>query len=176
MLSGLTQTPYNFDRLSRAWARYRRKCWRTVRAWRCGRLGTWSRCRARKRSWCVTRTRFAPGDINRVNAPAFSGATVITGHSPAESAACGNEWEVDHARNEAFRIAAPGLAIANRTAPISADCTIITTHDEAAAGGQNVLKRVSTVKANLQHATVETQVGIHARCFKVEVVPKGQLR
>ena len=59
---------------------------------------------------------------------------------------------------------------------IDADRAVVTANNEAAARGKNILKRISTIKANLQDATVEAQIGIHVRCFKVEVVSKGQLR
>jgi hypothetical protein len=36
------------------------------------------------------------------------------------------------------------------------------------------LKRVSIVSAELQHAAVETEVGVRVRGFKIEVLPKGQ--
>ena len=36
------------------------------------------------------------------------------------------------------------------------------------------MKRVSIVSAELQHATVEAQIRIRLRGFKIEVLPKGQ--
>ena len=62
------------------------------------------------------------------------------------------------------------------TAPIGADRPIGAAHDEGATGDKNVLKGISTIKADLKDTTVEAQIGIHVRCFKVEVVSKGQLR
>jgi hypothetical protein len=38
------------------------------------------------------------------------------------------------------------------------------------------LKGVPTVSAELQHATVKTQVGVRVRGFKIEVVPECQTR
>ena len=143
---------------------------------RAGRHGAWSRRRPRQGSRCVTRSRFAPTDIDGVNAPAFAGTSVIASHTPAEPAACGNEWQVDHGRNEALRIAAPRLTTCNRTAPIGADRAVVTANNEAAARDKNILKGISTIKTNLQDATVESQIGIHVRCFEIEVVSKGQLR
>ena len=34
------------------------------------------------------------------------------------------------------------------------------------------MKRISAVGANLKHATVEAQIGVHIRCFKIKVVPE----
>jgi hypothetical protein len=67
------------------------------------------------------------------------------------------------------------LTTCNRTAPIGADRAVVAASSEAAARDKNILKRISTIKANLQDATVEAQIGIHIRCFKAEVVSKGQL-
>ncbi len=86
---------------------------------------------------------------NRVNAPAFAGASVIAGHSPAQPGVSGAERQVDDGGNEALRIATPRLTACNRTAPISGDSTVVAAHYEAAAYGKNVLKCVSTVRANL---------------------------
>ena len=120
--------------LSRAWPRYWRKRGCSVRAWRCGRKGTWRRRRARGRSrCCTTRTRFAPTDTNCVNSPTFAGASAIAGHSPAEPATCLHERQIDDSRDEAPRIAAPRLTTREGTAPISGDCTVIAAHHEAPA-------------------------------------------
>jgi hypothetical protein len=88
-------------------------------------------------------------NANRVNAPAFAGASVIAGHSAAQPGVFGAERQVDDGGNEALRIAAPRLTACNRTAPISGDRTVVAANDEAAAYGKNVLKGVSTVRAHL---------------------------
>jgi hypothetical protein len=75
--------------LSWAWTRYRSKSARSVGPWRRGRLGAWCRRRAGKRSRHTTPNRHAQSDSNCVNAPAFAGAAVVAGHSPAEPAARG---------------------------------------------------------------------------------------
>jgi hypothetical protein len=76
--------------------------------------------------------------------------------------------ELHHTCNEAFRIAAPTLQTSNRTAPVGADRAVIPTHDEALR--RDVLKRISAIGANLQHATVEAEVGIHIRRLKIKIV------
>ena len=57
------------------------------------------------------------------------------------------------------------LTTCNRTAPIAANRAVVTANDKAAARDKNILERISTIKANLQDATVEAQIGIHVRCF-----------
>ena len=84
--------------------------------------------------------------------------------------------EVHHTRNEAFRIAAPGLTTCNRATPISANCAVVAPHFERAAGGKDVLECISAIGANLQHTTVKAQIRVHIRCFKIKVVPECQLR
>ena len=135
----------------------------------------WSRRRSRWRRRWLTRNRCAQTDSNRVNAPAFAGAAVVAGHSPAESAAWREQWQVDQRADKAPRIAAPRLTTCNRTAPIGTYCAVITAHDEAAAHGKNVLKCISTIKTHLQHTSIEPNVWIHVRRFEIEIVLEGQL-
>jgi hypothetical protein len=52
------------------------------------------------------------------------------------------------------------------------DSTIMTAHHKAAASGKDVLKRISTIGAELQHAPVEADVGIDLRRFQTKVVPE----
>ena len=89
---------------------------------------------------------------------------------------CGkNSWQVDHGRDEALRVAAPCLTTSNRTTAIGADGAVIAAHDEAPASGKNILKRISTVSAQLPSTpAVKAEVRILARRFKIEVLPKGQ--
>lgn len=49
----------------------------------------------------------------------------------------------------------------NGAAAISANRAVIAAHKEPAAGSKNVLKRISAVSAELQHATVETDIRIN---------------
>ena len=58
------------------------------------------------------------------------------------------------------------------TTSVGANCAIVTAHDEAAASGKNVLKCISAISAELQHAPVETYIGINIRGFEIEVVPE----
>jgi hypothetical protein len=60
----------------------------------------------------------------------------------------------------------------NRAASIGCDRPIVSAHEEGA--GRNILKCISIVSAELQHAAVEAQIGIRIRCFKIEVLPEGQ--
>src|SRR6267154_3712285 len=115
----------------------------------------WSRRRSRWRRRWLTRNRCAQTDSNRVNAPAFAGAAVVAGHSPAKSAAWGEEWQVDHCTDKTPRITAPRLTTCDRTTPVGADRAVITTDAEAAAKGENVWKCMSTIKTHLQHTSIE---------------------
>jgi hypothetical protein len=146
-----------------------------VRASRGGPQRAWCRRNARSRSRWLTRNRFAPTDIDGVNAPAFAGATVIAGHSPAEPADSETERQVDDCCGKALRIATPSLATCNRTAPISGGNTVVPAHDEAASNGKNVLKCISTASAHLQHASIEPNIWIHVRRFEIEILLEDQL-
>ena len=75
-----------------------------------------------------------------------------------------------------MRIAAPRLATCNGTTPISGNSTVVAAHYKAAAVSKNVLERIATVGAELEHATVEPHIGIGLGRFKVEIVPECQLR
>jgi hypothetical protein len=118
----------------------------------------------------------APGDVNRIDAPALVGDHGVAGHPPTESTFCLNRREVHYGRDEALGIAAPGRTTGNRTATISADCAVITAHQETTASGNNVLKGASTISAELQHPAIKTEVSVRLRGFKIEVLPKGQTR
>jgi len=111
-------------------------------------------------------------DVNCVNAPAFTGATVIAGHAPADHCASRIRWQVDDGRDKALRIATPGLTTSNRTPPVSADCAVITTHDEAAANSKNVLKCIPAVSAQLEYAAVKPNIWVHFRGFEIEILVK----
>jgi hypothetical protein len=56
---------------------------------------------------------------------------------------------------------------------IGTDGPVIAAHEEAPASGKNILKRISPITAELQHAAVIPEVGILARCLKIEVLPEG---
>jgi hypothetical protein len=118
-------------------------------------LRAWGWGRARPRSRRLTRSRCATSHINGVNTPALIGATRIASHPPAQPEACGNDWQIDHGRDEALRVAAPSLTACNRTTATGADCAVIASANEASASGNNILKCISTVSAELQHATVK---------------------
>jgi hypothetical protein len=111
----------------------------------------------------------------RVNAPAFTGATVIARHAPAESCGSKTARQVNNRGDKALRIATPGLTPSNRTAPIGADSTGITTCDEAAANGENVLECIATVSAHLEYSSIEPNIWVHLRCFEIEILMKRQL-
>ena len=82
---------------------------------------------------------------------------------------------MDHCTDKSPRITAPSLTTCDRTTPVGADCAVITTDAEAAANGENVLKCISTIKAHLQHTSIEPNVWIHVRRFEIEIVLEGQL-
>jgi hypothetical protein len=73
------------------------------------------------------------------------------------------------------RITAPRLTTCDRTAPIGADCAVITTQDERAASGENVLKCISTIKTDLQYTSIEPDVWIYVRRFEIEIVLEEQM-
>jgi hypothetical protein len=68
------------------------------------------------------------------------------------------------------------LTTSNGTTAISGDHAVVAAYDEAAARIKDILECISAIKADLQHAAIEAQIGIHVRCFKVEVLLEGQLR
>ena len=151
MLSGLTQTSYNSDGLSRSRARR----WRRPRP-RCG---------------CRTWHQFAPSDTDGIDAPAFAGTAVIAGHSPKEFSASGARKRryVHSGRDETGRVSAPCLTTSNGTTAIVSDRAVVAACDEAPAGGKNVLKCIPTISADLQHTAIEADVGIWRR-FKIEIL------
>ena len=102
----------------------------------------------------------APGLIDIVNAPTLIGARGIASHPPAEPTERLNRWYVHYRRDKTFGVAAPSRTTTNRTASVGADCAVVTAHQEATASGKNVLKRISTISAELQHAAVETEIGV----------------
>jgi hypothetical protein len=118
----------------------------------------------------------APRNANRIDTPAFAGATVIAGHAPTEANARRylNCWYIHYTRDETVGVSAPRLTTSNRAASISSDCTIVASANEAAANSENILKRVSAVGARLKHAAVEPDVWIWRR-FKIEVLSECQL-
>jgi hypothetical protein len=122
----------------------------------------------------MTWHQFAPSDIDGIDAPAFAGTAVIARHAPTQSGGCGNQWQVDHGRDEALRIPAPCLTTSNRTAPVAGNRAVVAAHNEATAGRKNVSKRVSTVRADLQYAAVEADIGIGGG-FKIKIVAECQL-
>jgi len=52
------------------------------------------------------------------------------------------------------------LTASNRTAPIAADSAVVAASYEEAACCKDILKRISTVSADLQHTAVEAEVRI----------------
>jgi hypothetical protein len=100
-------------------------------------------------------------NVHRVNAPTFTGATVIAGHAPAQSNDSETERQVDNRCGKTLRIAAPRLTTCNRTASVSGDSTVVASNDEAAASCKNILKCISTVSAHLQHASIEPNIWIY---------------
>jgi hypothetical protein len=104
-----------------------------------------------------------------VHAPAFAGATGITGHPPSQHLAK-TKWQVHRCGDETLRVAAPCLKARNRTAAIRANCVGVSAIHEAA--GRNILKRISTISAGFKHAAVEAEGGILTGRLKVKIMPK----
>jgi hypothetical protein len=116
----------------------------------------------------------APGLIDVVNAPTLIGAGGIGSHPPPQPTECLNRWYVHHRRHKTFGVAAPSSTTCDRTTTISADGAVIAAYEKASARDNNVLKRISTIGAELQHASVEPESRIRIGCFKIEVVPESQ--
>ena len=112
----------------------------------------------------------AIADIDGVNTPTLIGATGVTGHPPAKPAERLNRRQVHYGRDEALGIATPCLKACNWTAPIRTDRAVIAAHEETF--GRDVLKCISAVAAELQHATVEAEIRIRIRGFEIEVMPE----
>jgi hypothetical protein len=115
---------------------------------------------------------YAPANVNGVNAPAFPRPTVVAGHPPAKDAIDENLWDVYYCGDKTTGVAAPSLPTSNRTAPIAGNRAVIAALKKDTADLKDVLERISAVKAELQHAAVKADVGVHLRCFKVEIVPE----
>jgi hypothetical protein len=116
-----------------------------------------------------------PGNVDRINAPTLIGATAVAAHPPTKCCTRHKKkWPVHHGRDEALRIAAPSLTTSNRTTAISADGAVVASDHEDPASCKNILKRFSTVSADLQDASVEAEVRVFARRFKVEILPENQ--
>jgi hypothetical protein len=62
------------------------------------------------------------------------------------------------------------LTTGDWTTSVDANCAIVTAHHKRA--GRNLLKGISAISAELEHASVETYTGINIRGFKIEVVPE----
>jgi hypothetical protein len=110
-------------------------------------------------------------NIGIVNAPAFVGATGVACHSPAQLAQIKRKWQLHRCRNEALRVAAPSLTTGNGTAAVRADRPVIAAIYEAANRG-DILKCISVVSADLEHAAVKTEVGILTGRLEVKVMPE----
>jgi hypothetical protein len=67
----------------------------------------------------------------------------------------GSDWQVDQGCDEAARVTTPSLTTSNRTAPVGANGAVVAASYETTASGENILKCISTVEADLQHATVK---------------------
>jgi hypothetical protein len=115
----------------------------------------------------------APSNVDSVNTPTLIGFTRIAGHPPAKPAGSLNRWKIHHGGDKTFRVTAPSVTTRNRAPTIGADGAVIAAHKEAAASGKNILKRISPVTAELEHAAVIPEVGILARCLKIEVLPES---
>src|SRR5882724_11710742 len=137
----------------------------------------YSRSSCRRWRWRTRRPLpLAPGNVDRVNAPALIGAASVASHPPTKYATvrCLNIWQTHHGCDETLRVAAPSLTTSNGATAISADRAVIASHAKAPASCKNVLKRVSAVSAHLQHTAIKSQAGIRVRRFKVEVMPESQ--
>jgi environmental stress-induced protein Ves len=67
------------------------------------------------------------------------------------------------------------LATCNRTTPIRGDSAVVAAGNETTARDKNILKRISTIRADFQHTAVEADIGIHLGGLKIEVMLECQL-
>ena len=102
----------------------------------------------------------AIADILGVNTPPFITALRVACHSPAQLTERLNRWHVYYGRNETGRIATPCPTTGNGAAPVGGDRAVIAAQQKAAACRQDILKRISTITAELQHAAIETEIGV----------------
>jgi hypothetical protein len=114
-------------------------------------------------------------NVNRVNAPAFAAPHFVARHAPAEFCGCKSGWQDDNRCEKALRIATPRLTACDRTASIAADRPVVSTGGETAAHAANVLKCISTVSADFEHASVEPNIWVCIRSFEIEILPEAQL-
>src|SRR5262245_41499036 len=114
-------------------------------------MGRRAQARRRTRVWSRrrARNRFAPNNIDAVNAPTLIGATRIAGHPPTKPEARGNGWQVDNGCNEALRVATPSLTTSNRTTSVGSNSAVVAGSYETTASGKDILKRISTISAEL---------------------------
>ena len=98
--------------------------------------------------------------IHGVNTPPFIACLRVACHPPAKPTERLNRGHVHHGRDKPFRVAAPCLTTGNGAAPIGGDDAVIAAQQKAAAYRKNILKRISTITAELQHATIETEIGV----------------
>ena len=68
------------------------------------------------------------------------------------------------------------MTTGNRAAAIGADGSVIAAFEECATCFEDVLECISAVSADFQHAAVESEIGVLARRFEIEVMPERQLR
>lgn len=118
-----------------------------------------------------------PTDTHCINTPTFARSAVIAGHPPPEFSARNylKRRYVHDSRHETPRVSAPCLTTRNGTAAIGGDRAVVAACEERAADRKNILKRVSTIGADFQHAPIEADIWINIRGFKIEVVPEFQL-
>ena len=68
------------------------------------------------------------------------------------------------------------MTTGNRAATIGADGSVIAAFEECATCVEDVLECISTVITDFQHSAVEAEIRVLVGCFKIEVMPEGQLR
>jgi hypothetical protein len=79
--------------------------------------------------------KMALGDRDVIDAPAFTGATVVAGHPPAQLTINNKRRKVHCRRDETARVAAPCVTASDRTASSGGDYRVIAARIEGAANG-----------------------------------------
>jgi hypothetical protein len=95
---------------------------------------------------------------NRINAPSLVGAVSIATHPPPQQQSMAPQFyrQLKCRGDKATRVAGPRLAASERIATTTADGAGVAASRKSPPRGNDVLKREPLVKANLQHAAVET--------------------
>ena len=126
-----------------------------------------SRTRARMEP-AVHRRCEALSDSNVVDAPAFTRDAAVTSHPPAQDNLRAASRQAHDAADKSTRVTGPCLPTSQGIAAATVDRAIVTADNKRATGSENVLKRLTVIKADLKHSAVEA-------ILQIEVVAEKYL-